>query len=317
MKKYLIILIVCLLFLTGCVNKTQSKDLFYMDTVINVKLYNISTNKANDMFNEIEDLYRTYDTLTDRYDEDSLLYKINNDNFKELKIDSKLYDLIKYGKDFYLKSNHLFNINLGSVIDLWRVARNHNELPNIKDLKKIDTDINQIELKPDNIIVNHNQNIDLGGIAKGYTTNLAANLLKDNGVNQFIINAGGNVAVGDAYNGLYYRVGVQSPNDSSLFITLKINNKAIVTSGGYERYYEIRGVKYSHIINPKTLYPSNYMKSVTIISDDSALADLLSTTLFLMPVEEGKEFIKDYQVEVIWYTNDNQIIKTDGVSQYE
>ena len=140
------------------------------------------------------------------------------------------------------------------------------------------------------------------------------------GVKAGIINAAGDIATwGKQLNGQPWLIGVNNPFETGETIEIFefIENNAVTTSGNYEKYAEIADKRYSHIINPKTLYPSNYMKSVTVISDDSALADLLSTTLFLMPIEDGKEFIKDYQVEVIWYTNDNQVIKTAGVSQYE
>ena len=97
-----------------------------------------------------------------------------------------------------------------------------------------------------------------------------------------------------------------------MFYVVKDENISVVTSGGYERFYLYEGVLYHHIIDPKTKYPANYMKSVTVIANDSTLCDLLSTTLFLMSVEDGIEFIKEYEVDVIWYTNNNEIIKSEG-----
>ena len=92
-----------------------------------------------------------------------------------------------------------------------------------------------------------------------------------------------------------------------------------MTSGGYERFYEYNGHKYSHIIDPNTKYPVEYMKSVTVICDDSAFADALTTTLFLMSIEEGQEFVKDMDmdIDVIWYSNDDEVYTTSGVENYE
>ena len=93
---------------------------------------------------------------------------------------------------------------------------------------------------------------------------------------------------------------------------------SVVTSGGYARYYEYNGKRYHHIINPKTQFPPEYSKSVTVITEDSSLGDILSTILFLMPIEEGQEFISEFEnVDVIWYTNENKIVTTKGIKKYE
>jgi len=148
---------------------------------------------------------------------------------------------------------------------------------------------------------------------------LFGNYLKEQGFNKFLIYAGGNVLVGDHYKNDVYKIGIENPTKSGdIYKIVKSNNMAVVTSGGYERFYEYEGNIYHHIIDPNTLMPPNYMKSVTVITNDSALGDALSTTLFLMSIEEGKEYIKQFNnVEAIWYTNDNTIIKSDGFDKYE
>ena len=106
--------------------------------------------------------------------------------------------------------------------------------------------------------------------------------------------------------------------DGDKEIKLNISDSIITSSGGYERFYEFEGVKYHHIIDPRTKMPANYMKSVSVITDDAMLGDVLSTTLFLMSIEDGQEFIKQFDnVEAIWYSNDNQVIKSDGIKNYE
>ena len=151
----------------------------------------------------------------------------------------------------------------------------------------------------------------MGAITKGYVTEKVGKYLEDNGINYYLINAGGNVKVGKSNKG-YYNIGIASPISDETFEIVKDENISVVTSGGYERFYEYDGVKYHHIINPNTKYPADYMKSVTVIGKDSGLCDILSTTLFLMDIDEGKEFIKDYDVKVIWFTNDDEIIKSDN-----
>ena len=301
MKKILLIL---LLLLTGCGKQEYSKNLFYMDTVINIKLYNVNEKKANEAFNYLDSLYQKYENLTDFYDSNSELSKLNNDVNYE--ISSELLDLIKIGYEWNIKTNGLLNVNIGNLTKIWHDFReNPVSLPNLDDVK-----IERLKMENDKIL-NDKVNIDLGAIVKGYVTEKAGNYLESIGINYYLINAGGNVKAGKSNKG-YYNIGIASPISNETFEIVKAENISVVTSGGYERFYEYNGVMYHHIIDPNTLYPANNMKSVTVIGEDSGLCDILSTTLFLMDIDEGKEFIKDYDVKVIWFTNDDQIIKSDN-----
>ena len=329
MKKYISfigILIVGLLFVSCFLfnNKLElySKDFFYMDTYINVKFYSDSDVKAKNIMNSIDDIYREYHELTDRYnayDGVNNVYYINHNdsNDKEIVLDSRLYDMISFAYDFGKKSDGKFDINLGGVIDAWKKCRDTKKcVPTDSELKKANKR-NDIVLLGDNKIKNNHPNIDLGGVSKGYTTQVVSDYLRLNGITYFLINAGGNVSCGDSYGKDYYKIGIQNPDGNGIVSTLKGTNISVVTSGGYERNYEYNGKVYNHIIDPTTLYPGNKMKSVTIVSTDSGLADMLSTTLFLMDVDDALEFLKDYDAEAIFVLNDNSIVKSEGFSNYE
>ena len=325
MRKYLkyiigIILIILSIIIYICCNnqnKIYSKNLFYMDTYINIKINSNNKEKVEEAFLEAEKLFETYHNLTDRYNSESNLYLFNHTNGK-VNVDSRLYDLINYAYSWYFKSNGLFNINMGNVIDIWKQYRDSGNGIPTKDKLDVNIDINNIKLLDNNTILNNGANIDLGGVTKGYVTKLVGEKFEKLGITDYIINAGGNVLVGNKKSG-EYKIGIESPlKDGSIYQIVKGNNISVVTSGSYERFYEYEGKLYHHIINPNTLYPSDYMKSVTIISEDSALADILSTTLFLMPIEAGIEYLKDFDnVEAIWYSNENEIIKSEGFSKYE
>lgn len=304
-----------------------SRNLFYMDTYINVKVYTKDKEKAQKILNEVDKIYSDYHNLTDRYNSYEgivNLYTINNNNLKtkSLTIDEKLYKLLQFGIESYDKSNKLLDINLGHVIDVWKKYReNKNGIPTTEELKKSgSTNIKDIKLLDNNQIENDHPSIDLGALVKGYVTQLAADYLKDNGFDKFLINAGGNVIVGNHYANDLYKIGIETPTSSGgIYDIVKCTNKAITTSGNYERFYEYNGVLYHHIIDPNTLFPTQYMKSVTVITDDGAIGDMLSTTLFLMSIEDGKKYLKENfpLVEAIWYGMDDQITKTDGFSKYE
>jgi len=326
MKKYIgyigffiIFVLFVIYFLFSNKLDLYSKDLFYMDTYINVKFYSDNKNKANSIMEGIDSIYHEYHELTDRYnsyDGINNVYYINHNDSKdkEIVLDSRLYNMIEYSYSF---NNDLFDINMGGVIDVWKKYRDKGEgIPSIDELKKANKR-NEILLLGDNKIRNNHPNIDLGGVSKGYTTQVVSDYLRDNGIKYFIINAGGNVSCGEAYGKDNYKIGIQSPDGNGIIGVVKGTNISVVTSGGYERNYFYDGHMYHHIISPKTLFPTEYMKSVTVVSTDSGLADILSTTLFLMDVDNGLEFLKNYDAEAIFILNDNSIVKSEGFSKYE
>lgn len=323
----IIILLISLLALSSIFNKNKlklySQDMYYMDTLINIKLYAKSDNDANIHFKEIDNVFSSYHKLTDpynKYENINNVYYINNnkDNIKDIQIDNKLYNLISDSLNIRAKTDYLFNINLGCQIEIWKTYRDSGEgIPSISELNNCKS--NEIVLLPDNKILNNHPNINLGGVAKGYATKEASLYLKNNNVKYFLINAGGNVEVGDNYLKPYYKIGIENSLDKSNLKVLKVNNIAVITSGSSERFYTYNGIKYGHIIDPRTSWPNNNYNSVSVITSDGMLGDILSTTLFLTDIETGKKIINrfDTKIEVIWHTLNNEIITTEGISEYE
>ncbi len=331
MKKYvpyilLLGLLMAMLLISFMAKKQKviTKNLFYMDTYINIKVYS-DNREADNALKEVEKIYKEYHQLTDRYNGYEGLvnvHYINNNKTEErvLSIDKRLYDILEYGLLWKNKSNGLFNIEMGSVIDVWKkYLANKDGIPTKEELEIATKNINEVKLLGDNKILNNNPNIDLGAIAKGYVTDVAGEYLKNKGFDKFIINAGGHVLVGRKYQESPYKIGVINPVDAKENLALvKGENICVATSGSYQRFYEYKGKKYNHIINPKTLYPGDYMISVTVVSNDSKLNDILTTTLFLMPIDEGLNLVNNMDgVEAIWFTLDHEIIKSEGFNNYE
>lgn len=291
--------------------KEYSSSFDAMNTEINIKLYSDSESNAKRGLKEIEELYKEYDELTDRNNKDSELYKINHNdsNDEYLTIDSRLYDLIKYGLDCYDESNNILNINIGSLTDIWEEYRNKkNGIPTNSELDNIDIDISKIELSSDNKIKNNHPNIDLDNIKKGYVTKKAVDMLKLLGIDSYIITTRGNITVGNYYkNSGKYVISISNPdkdNDETLS-TLRLINKSVASKSLYENYYEYNGKTYNHIIDPKTKKPANNMIGVTVICNDSDKAEALASTLFLMSIEEGQELVNSTNdVEAIWVYKD-------------
>lgn len=307
MKKYLILFLTIFL-LTGCSYKQTTKNLFYMDTLINIKIYSNDTKKVNEAIEYIDDLYKKYDNITNFYSDISELNKVNSNT--TINISDELKELLNIGTYWYSKSNGKLNIAMGNITKIWHDFRNGLiDFPTDDELNK-NIKIDSFILNG-NTVINNGVKIDLGSITKGYVTQLAGNYLENIGLDKYIINAGGNVKVGNSPKG-NYKIGVASPNKDGNIMIINGNNISVVTSGGYERFVEYNNTLYHHIISPETKKPANFMKSVTVIGGDSMLCDVLSTTLFLMSIEEGMNFIKDYDVDVIWYSNDDEIIKSEG-----
>ncbi len=325
LKKLLIVILLLvlvsliLLFIDKSSYKDYTRSYFYFDTYINVKVNTVKTEKEmNDIFNDIDYLYDSYHKLTDAFDSyDGIVnvYYLNNNlnNNENIEIDTRLANIIKTGIDFYDITDGLFNVAAGNLTIKWKeFIDSCDKLPNMEELN-VNTNINDIKLDGNNYSKSNDIKLDLGGIAKGYVTELVGRYLEENDIYSYIINAGGNVMVGKAYNKDTFLVGITNPdNKDDMFTKVKVNNLSIVTSGSYQRYCTLDGINYNHIINPITKYPSNYMKSVTVVSKSSMMADIYSTYLFLLPVEDGLKIVNNTpDIEAIWYIDKDNIVRSD------
>lgn len=326
LKKLLIVILLLvlvsliLLFIDKSSYKDYTRSYFYFDTYINVKVNTIKTEKEmNDIFNDIDYLYDSYHKLTDAFDSyDGIVnvYYLNNNlnNNESIEIDTRLANIIKTGIDFYDITDGLFNVAAGNLTIKWKeFIDSCDKLPNMEELN-VNTNINDIKLDGNNYSKSNDIKLDLGGIAKGYVTELVGRYLEENDIYSYIINTGGNVMVGKAYNKDTFLVGITNPdNKDDMFTKVKVNNLSIVTSGSYQRYCTLDGINYNHIINPITKYPSNYMKSVTVVSKSSMIADIYSTYLFLLPVEDGLKIVNNTpDIEAIWYIDKDNIVRSDN-----
>ena len=240
-------------------------------------------------------------------------------NFVEVEQD--LIDFLLYCKYIYKITNGETNIMLGSVLSIWHEARVNKEEVNTTLLEEsinytdieyleIDQELNRVR------IGEANARIDVGAIAKGYVCEKVAEYLSKNNYTSYVLNLGGNVKmIGCKKDGGMWKTGIKDPKDiSKVKVSLNLSNISCVTSGDYERYYEIDGKKYHHIIDKDTLFPANYFSSLTIICEDSGLADALSTALFCMDYNEGYNLIKQIGgIEVIWIDKNNDVFYTEGL----
>lgn len=329
MKKslyYITILILLFGFYFSFTNRKveHSKNIMKMDTYISIKLYS-KNKKVDKILNDVESIYNKYDILADAYTKhDNVInvYYLNNilEVGKEVTISDDLTSLIKYGIDVYTKTNGLVNIAMGNVTGVWKKYINEGtEVPSEKELNNLNININDIVLEGNKFLKKSDVKLDLGSIAKGYVTEEVGNYLESKKIDKYLINAGGNVKVGKSYKDGKYVIGIENPNDTNkMYKKINVEKKSVVTSGDYQRYYEVNGIRYNHIINPKTRFPANNVKSVTVICDNSKDADMYSTYLFLLPLEEALNYVNNKDnLEAVFYVNEDKIITSKGFSSYE
>lgn len=329
MKKslyYITILILLFGFYFSFTNRKveHSKNIMKMDTYISIKLYS-KNKKVDKILNDVESIYNKYDILADaytKYDNVINVYYLNNilEVGKEVTISDDLTSLIKYGIDVYTKTNGLVNIAMGNVTSVWKKYLNDGKkVPSDSELSSLNININDIVLEGNKFLKKSDVKLDLGAIAKGYVTEEVGNYLESKKIDKYLINAGGNVKVGKSYKDGKYVIGIENPNDTNkMYKKINVENKSVVTSGDYQRYYEVNGIRYNHIINPKTRFPANNVKSVTVICDNSKDADMYSTYLFLLSLEEALDYVNNTDnLEAVFYVNEDNIITSKGFSSYE
>ena len=179
------------------------------------------------------------------------------------------------------------------------------------DYLDIDEENNRVRIN------DSNASIDVGALGKGYATEKAAELLEEKGISSYVLNIGGNIRIiGTKVDGSGWSTGIRDPKnpDSAFALKITVSDTAVVTSGSYERYFTVDGVKYPHIIDKDTLYPATYYDSLTVVTKDSGLADCLSTALYCMPLPESRRLAESLDgVECIWIESDGTITMTDGI----
>ena len=319
MKKILVLLLIICLF--GCKsNETYEKYYYsYFDTVSLVKSYSSDDEKTfNQKADKIEAILNKYHNLLDTFEDHDVdgLYKINKLAGKEsVAVCEELFDLLKFGKEIYYVTNGKTNIMMGSLTKIWKSAISEEKLPDNTTLQEAakHISIDSLVLNEDDLsiyISDEHSLIDVGSIAKGYVCDVIKKELGDE-LDGYSISLGGNILlIGSKYNGSDFKIAIKDPlKGNSLAKTLSVNNTSLVTSGNYERYFDLDGVRYHHIIDPDTLYPSRYYASVTVVYEESKICDALSTALFSLSIENGKKILENYPgISVTWIDLDNNIV---------
>jgi thiamine biosynthesis lipoprotein len=302
-------------------NLKVSKNEFMLDTMITITLYGTEDDSSIDeIFKVISELEKKLSI----HEEDSELDFIrNNAGIGPVEVSEDTLAVFEKSIEYSTLSGGLFDITSAPLISLWAIGTDEQHIPSADEIKSALEliDYGKIVINHENstiFIKDRDMYANLGAIAKGYIADQAAKKARELEVDSAILNLGGNVLlIGSKPDGNAFKVGIQDPDVTrgGYMGIIEGSNLSIVTSGDYERYFIEDGVKYHHILNPHTGYPAeNNIKSVSIITNNSFDGDALSTSVLLMGLEKGLEFIeKTKNTEAIFITKDNEIILSKGI----
>lgn len=272
-------------------------------------------------YHRLFDIYYEYSGVTN-------LRTVNqNAGQGPIEVDAALIDFLLYAKEMYTLTNGKMNVAMGAPLKLWHDCRERadggeGELPDEERLAEAyrHTNIDDIVLDRERStveILDPSLRIDVGALGKGYAVEQITRALRAEGITAYVLNIGGNIsAIGKKTTGDGWLTGITNPDRTSpesFACRITLADVSLVTSGNYERFYTVDGVRYHHIIDPETRLPAAYFASVSILVKDSALADALSTALFCMSEEEGRSLIQGLDgVEVLWIYEDGRLSMTEG-----
>lgn len=323
MKKQITCLVLALLlFLTGCAPAAQEQSKQYTATFLDLfdtvtTVVGVTEDKATfeAQAAAIRDALKRYHQLFDIYHEYDGIQNLKTVNDRAgqspVQVDPEIIRLLKDCKEYYTLTGGRVNVAMGSVLQLWHEARNNSinapssaYLPDMQELqeaaKHTGMDAVIIDEAASTVYISDPlTRLDVGAIAKGW----AAQQVAKTAPSGYLLSVGGNVcATGPKKaDGTPWVIGVTDPKDPSKNIhTIYVTGGNVVTSGDYQRSFTVNGKAYHHIIDPDTLMPSEYWSSVTVVCEDSGLADALSTALFLLPLEEGKALVEKLSAQALW-----------------
>jgi thiamine biosynthesis lipoprotein len=303
----------------GAINMRQiQKTFFALGTANTVAVFDqeLSKERIIKVLDQIKMQTLRFDQIFSAFKEDSEIAEINRAAGEKLVTVSKeTRDVIEKAIEISIDSQGAFDITSGSPLRIWRKTKRENRLPSLEEMKRT---MNLISYK--NIVIDQDkvglsqigQELDLGGIAKGYAADAAKQILLDDGITDGFINFGGTViALGSPK-----QIGIQNPFAGTGVSagTITICNQAVVTSGNYERFFEKDGQRYHHILDPATGFPSTSgLAGVTLIGDLACELDGLSTAVFVMGLKSGMRLLNHYQIEGIFMEGSGATYVTPGL----
>ncbi len=303
-----------LLFFTlcGCGAQRQTGEWFAMDTVMTAAVYG-----SADALDAVEAETYRLDALLAAQKDDSEIAAVNDG--AEV-VSEETAALLRRALEIAAETNGAYDPTVYPLMRAWGFTDGNYRVPADAELDALLQTTGWTEVSVDGTTASLPEGfaLDLGGIGKGYAAGRCKEILKAHGVTSALLSLGGNVsALGSKPDGTAWTVAIEDPDGGDYLGTVQIADQCVVTSGGYQRYFEQDGVRYWHILDPETGKPARSgMKSVTIVSADDTLADALSTALFVMGPERAADFWRVHRAEfgAVWLTDDGRLFVTEGLT---
>lgn len=282
-------------------------------------------------YHQLYDIYHTYSGVTNLRD-------VNDRAGQEpVEVDGRILGLLTEAKEMCETTGGKMNVAFGTVLKIWHNYREaalddpaQAAVPSLEELQAAaqHCDINDLILDEEASTVffaDPELQLDVGSVGKGYAVEMVARAAEERGLKSALISVGGNLrSIGHKPDYTRWTGGIQNPwtttadivpTESGGYVAVvEVEDMSLVTSGNYQRYYEVDGVRYHHLIDPDTLMPANFYSAVSVLAPDSGLADCLSTGLFCMPLEQGQALVESLDgVEAMWMMNDeNDVVYSSG-----
>ena len=297
--------------------KTIKRTQIILGTVVEIQVRDDNEQKAEDAIAQALTEVKRIDDLFTTYNEESPVWKINNSTDSIFSVDPEIYSLIVLCDSITKISDGCFDVSLDNLTKVWGF---YTDDPNVPSQSKIDSALiisgwQKVKVVGGNQTIKTKKvGLNFGSIAKGYAVDKAIDVLKKSGIKEALVNAGGEIsAIGNDWI-----VGIQHPRDTNEIIKkLKLNNLTVATSGDYEQYFEKDGIRYHHILNPKTGYPSKGLQSVTIINKSNTFADALATTVFVMGKDAGIKLVENLEdTETMIIDDEGKIFYSSGFEKF-
>ncbi len=300
---------------------TQSR--FLLDTLVEITVAYQNKQQAEEAIAAAYEEMDRIEALLSRYRPESEIAQINRNAGAEqgVQVSREVREILQRSLQYAALTDGLFDITVGPIVDLWGIGTDHERMPDASELQRVLPSIGykNVELLEDGRIrLRYPEvNLDLGGIGKGYAVDQAVEVLRRYKITSGLVNAGGNIrSIGTKPDGTPWRIGIQHPRKPNEMVgVMQLQDAAVATSGDYERFFMQHNIRYHHIFVPQTGMPARECQSVTIIAKTAEVADVFSTTVFVMGPARGLKFLEDQQaVEGMIIDSDGKIITTSGFS---
>ncbi|MBZ0198954.1 MAG: FAD:protein FMN transferase [Ignavibacteriaceae bacterium] len=296
---------------------TVKRSQILLGTIVEIQVRTLDEVKANEAISNAFAEIKRIDDLFTSYHPKGEVYKINHVTDTLLVIGSELFKLMKISDSLWNISGGAFDVSLEALTHSWGFDGDNPSIP-AKDSIEYAVEHSgwkNVKLLADNKILRKNKIMfNFGAITKGYAVDKAVDVLKQAGLNDALVNAGGEIK-GVGSNWI---VGVKHPrNQQALLTKLKLNGSAVATSGDYEQYFEVNGIRYHHIINPATGYPAQGLQSVTIVADNNRWADGVSTAVFVLGEVKGMKLVESLKnTEALLVDSNGKEIISSGFNKF-